>query len=862
MNSEKPRSDIHEKYIATIEQKVLSCNGVFVWADVTDGELIKLRQYTPEDAYREPAKDMDMLYDMFKEYGFVNEDGKYIADIFSRKALKAYFEEGHHDFLTQWTGKDNNGKKIDLEIVAELLENSANGHIEMVMQVYSANYSEQMSNSIQKNILFVQNVSAERDSLLLALRPFFDITVADTCEEAEKMLKESDNYHLILLDLDSEGEDVFAFIHKNRGERPLTPQVVLTDGTIAQEVRAVETGVSELQSKPVNPTLLKHRITNVLQKQEMLIRVQRRSESRDNVTGLLRRESFITVVRELISNSGGGDFVMMCMDGIGFKMVNTRYGTKMGDQVLKSIADRMNHAMDNSISIKMRNRADRFYAVVPNDRQLLDNILTAFENTDYGLPFPIVIRIGLYVIDHREEQIESVMNKALLAMESLKNEIKRTVAWYEDSMMDEAMLRQKILEELPTAMKEKQLVPYFQPKYDYLEKRWIGAEALIRWIHPQMGFLSPGRFIPLLEKSGNIREVDLYFLEQVCICQRQWKDANIGTLRVSVNFSQMDFGTEDFTSQVFDVLDKYQLTGEDIRFEITETAYMNDPEKLIAFVEYAHERGFLVDMDDFGSGYSSLSMLDKMHVDALKLDMNMTAMHTEQDRKEHIVGAIVRMAGWLKMETVGEGVETKEQADYLSNLGCTYMQGYYFSRPLPQEAYRDVLSECSGNINGEKVKRGVEHGITMSNKAVFSSEDIGNFLQSVGHIFPLVISQNYTKNQYYIMEGDHFDTKAMQSRGTYDDLIENAIRTFHPEDRQAFSDMFNMQAVFEAYNSGQTMLNHIGRQLSDKGEYHWIRTKVVMYEDKNGDLKGYTLSRNVDEEVAKGQAEVDDEIRV
>lgn len=250
-----------------------------------------------------------------------------------------------------------------------------------------------------------------------------------------------------------------------------------------------------------------------------------------------------------------------------------------------------------------------------------------------------------------------------------------------------------IIDDAIAAMQQGQLVPYFQPKYNYATKQWCGAEALVRWIHPDLGFLPLDLFIPVFEKSGRITQLDLYIFEKVCAYQKKWKELKIPVLQVSVNFSQIDFAEKEFTDRVMDILKRYGMTCQDIRFEITETACAQSKNNIHEFINYVHEENFSIDMDDFGSGYSCLNMLDEIHVDSIKLDMNMTRKAGADRRSNNILKAVASLVRELGIDIYAEGVETKKQADYLFEIGCSYMQGYYFSKPLSPIAYQELLEK-------------------------------------------------------------------------------------------------------------------------------------------------------------------------
>ena len=249
----------------------------------------------------------------------------------------------------------------------------------------------------------------------------------------------------------------------------------------------------------------------------------------------------------------------------------------------------------------------------------------------------------------------------------------------------------RMIEEAQKAMEQGVIIPYFQPKYDYAAKQWCGAEALIRWIHPEFGFLPLDFFIPVCEKSGQMPSLDLYILERVCMYQHRWKNLKLPAWQVSVNFSQIDFAEPGFVDQVLSILKRYQITERDIRFEITETACARCKNYITEFIRRVHEEKFCVDMDDFGSGYSTFHMLDEIRVDAVKLDANMIRKAGADRRSNKILRAVTRLAHELDMEIIAEGIETKMQADYLFEIGCRFMQGYYFSKPLSPDAYQQLM---------------------------------------------------------------------------------------------------------------------------------------------------------------------------
>ena len=232
---------------------------------------------------------------------------------------------------------------------------------------------------------------------------------------------------------------------------------------------------------------------------------------------------------------------------------------------------------------------------------------------------------------------------------------------------------------------------YYQPKYDPSTNKLRGAEALIRWQNDDMGFVPPGRFIPIFEKSGFITEIDHYMLEHVARDQKAWLDKGFECVPVSVNVSRAHFIESDLAEQIRDIVDKAGTPHKYIEIELTESAFFDDKKALISTITRLKEYGFAVSMDDFGSGYSSLNSLKDMPLDVLKLDAEFFRGDSQGDRGEIVVSEAIKLAKSLNMRTVAEGVEVKEQVDFLASQGCDMIQGYYFAKPMPKEDYEQRM---------------------------------------------------------------------------------------------------------------------------------------------------------------------------
>lgn len=263
-------------------------------------------------------------------------------------------------------------------------------------------------------------------------------------------------------------------------------------------------------------------------------------------------------------------------------------------------------------------------------------------------------------------------------------------------MMDqnnEQIIIELVKEEFTSALKEKQFVAYFQPQYNHSTGMMIGAEALVRWIHPKRGMISPGVFIPVLEETRQIIELDFYIFEYTCAYIRRLIDEGVHIVPISTNFSRDDIFEDGFVERLEKIRNTYDVPVNYLRVELTETVAMKHEKEVNAIIEKLNAFGYLVEMDDFGSGYSSLNVLKDISFDIIKLDMKFMSSVTQNNRAGIILNSIVKMAHWLNMPIIAEGVETKEQSNFLRSIGCDYIQGFLYSKPLAEEDFYKLLKE-------------------------------------------------------------------------------------------------------------------------------------------------------------------------
>ncbi len=288
--------------------------------------------------------------------------------------------------------------------------------------------------------------------------------------------------------------------------------------------------------------------------------------------------------------------------------------------------------------------------------------------------------------------LERDYNNACAARATLDETDGPAIAYFTEQMMDEQIWEDRVRERQMAALLNEEFLVYYQPKYNPADDKLTGAEALIRWQSPEFGFISPGRFIPIFEKNGFITEIDHYMIRHVARDQKRWHDAGYNCVPVSVNVSRAHFVEEDLAEQIRDIVDSEGAPHELIELELTESAFFDDKKALVSTISKLKSYGFAVSMDDFGSGYSSLNSLKDLPLDVLKLDAEFFRGNADDERSEIVISETIRLAQALNMRTVAEGVEIKDQVDFLAKQGCDMIQGYFYAKPMPGSEYEQRMN--------------------------------------------------------------------------------------------------------------------------------------------------------------------------
>lgn len=548
---------------------------------------------------------------------------------------------------------------------------------------------------MQRRIMIVDDNEMNRDMLREMLHREYDIIEADDGIEALRLMEHaSESISAVLLDILMPRMDGYEVLAHMRGSETMSQiPVIVTTGNTEEgaEVKALALGANDFITKPYNPEIIRHRLSNTISLREKAAIIN--ATKTDALTGLYSRAAFFEIVEEMVSKHEPGYYVMACFDIDKFKVINDQYGSAKGDEVLKYIADAFLEGFGQSGGVCCRIMADNYAILYPRsfmESEEIEEIRRKAETLDGSIP-PITFSIGRYIVDDIKLSPSAMYDRASMAKTSIKGRFDVHIAIYDESMRNLMLREQEIIGEMRQALENRQFEVWFQPQYNHATKALVGAEALVRWRHPDRGLISPGIFIPIFEKNGFIYEMDKYVWEQTCIALKHWTEAGFELLPISVNISRYDIHRDDLIEVISGLVSRYDIPVSMLRLEITESVFSQSSDRIIYVVREFQRLGFTMEIDDFGSGYSSLNTLKDVPADVVKLDMRFLEGDGQTGRGGNILESIVRMTRWLGMSVIAEGVETIEQADFLKSIGCIYVQGYLYAKPMLLEDYENLL---------------------------------------------------------------------------------------------------------------------------------------------------------------------------
>lgn len=416
----------------------------------------------------------------------------------------------------------------------------------------------------------------------------------------------------------------------------------------------------------------------------------------DTLTGAKNLHHFEMKARELLDDNRDLPYAVICFDIVNFRYMNEGYGHEKADAILTALVKAANESFSYNETFS-RISADKFVCLAIDDgrdkarKEFVEERVNRYANT-IAVNYPIRIKSGFYVITDYTEQIPSMIDKADLARKSITGESKKLFAYYEDSLIEETRRREYIESQMEEALENGEFVPYLQPKWDMIEDRIAGAEALVRWIKPDGSMIYPNDFIPIFEKNGFVEKLDFYMLESICKYVRRLLDEGKPVYPVSINQSRYLLHNKAYVRMVQDILLKYEIPKDYVELELTETVFFLERDHMVSVMSKLKDINVMLSIDDFGSGFSSLNLLKDIPFDVLKIDRGFLDETATSKASRWILLKIVEMAEGLGVKVVCEGVETKEQAEMLKEIGCHIAQGYLYAKPMPITQFEETYN--------------------------------------------------------------------------------------------------------------------------------------------------------------------------
>ncbi|MEG2652955.1 MAG: EAL domain-containing protein, partial [Ruthenibacterium sp.] len=562
--------------------------------------------------------------------------------------------------------------------------------------------------SALKTILVVDDTVINRTVLTKIISGVYPVLEAENGQDALALLSEHrDEIAAVMLDLVMpvmDGYAVLEAIQKNDCYKNLPIVVTTSSNNHENERKALSLGAWDFVAKPYDAQIILFRLKNAIDRSQLtaLKQLQYLAEY-DSLTGIYNKTKFFDATREMLDANRGESFVFLRFDVDRFQLINSFFGTAEGDKLLIYIAKEMaKDAAKCEKSTYGRIESDVVALCVPYKKDEVETMVRQSKETlaQFNENYDIVPSIGIYVMDDPAISVEEMYNRATLAAKTCKGNYVDFYAYYDGSMSAALESEQEITNEMNAALAGGQFQIYLQPQYNIHTSLPCGAEALVRWLHPKKGMLSPDRFIPLFERNGFIAKLDCYVWEQACKCLHGWMAQGGVPYPLSVNISRVNVYNPNLVEMLVELVKRYQLSPALLHLELTESAYTDNPVAMKKVMAQLHAQGFTIMMDDFGSGYSSLSLLKDIVIDILKIDMQFLSVTEFPGRGENIIASVIRMAKWLNIPVIAEGAETIEQVDFLRSVGCDYVQGYYFARPMPVEQYEQLCSRLPPDPQG------------------------------------------------------------------------------------------------------------------------------------------------------------------
>ena len=707
----------------------------------------------------------------------------------------------------------------------------------------------------ENTVLIVDDEKVNRLNLKKILEDSYEIVEAENGQQAIDILeKESGRISAIVLDLImpvSNGYDFMKVYAKSKTFGTIPVVIATIAGDVETEKACLELGAWDFVGKPYDSKIIKFRIKNVIDRSQHQMSKELRYRSQySELTAIYNMTTFYYYTRQMLNRYPEEKFAFIRLDIEKFRLVNAFFGREEGNALLKYVAEylREQEKQYRHISFGHMN-ADAFSVCMAYDD--LKEIHEFMKKTnrmiaEYPLDFELVMTYGIYLVDDPKLSVGEMYECANLASKKCKEMYTiQNYAFFEAKIREEVAKEQRIVNNMRGALKGNEFILYLQPKYELQSNTLAGAEVLVRWIDPERGMISPGDFIPVFEQNGFIMKLDYYVWEKTCQLLRRWLDEGRNPYPISVNVSRVSLYNPRLAEVLGDLVKQYDIPPRLLQLELTESAYTTNQQSTKAIMSTLQQMGFCILMDDFGSGYSSLNVLKDIEVDVLKIDMKFLSNTENEARSENILAAVVRMAKWLNLPVIAEGVERKEQVLFLRSIGCEFVQGYYFAKPMPVEEYEEIAFSDNNHFEelADKTKQETDEiwSSTSQLELLFS-----NMLQAVAvYEYGEKIEVLRVNNAYYDMFGFNDINDIQKSLSQNDEGNQKRFVS-------AFEEAVRTKGVSEC---------EVKRHVGDREIWVQIRLKYMnQVGDKHiiyGYLSDITEQKEIDDELQKYRQAID-----
>ena len=540
-------------------------------------------------------------------------------------------------------------------------------------------------NKLKRYILIADDEYINQEILKEILSSQYEALIANNGLEVMRTLEESTKpISLILLDLNMPLMDGFSVIKRiKKSDIYKDIPIIVITGDKNSELEALTLGAVDFITKPFVNEIIMARVNRSIELSEKRIIVS--TAERDELTGCYNKPVFMEYAERLDKYGNGEAKDMIVLNISHFHLYNELYGKEEGDKALIYISNILKDIALVNDGIVSRIQDD-YFALYVNHLEDYDKVIDYIhkELKEKYNASNIQVRLGIYHSNKKDESIEDIIDRAKMVCDEIRGVNKKYYNIYSEDYQKNQLFKERLNHDFEKAIENHEFSVYFQPKISIQGDSYTlsSAEALVRWIHPELGFISPGMFIPLFEENGNIKILDQYVWREAAKQMREWYLKYNIMLPVSINVSRIDMFDPKVVDIITSIAKENEIEPKNLYLEITESGYNNETNQIIGIIDELRNRGFKIEIDDFGSGYSSLNTLATLSFDVLKLDMKFVKDMFKNDKTLKMVGIVSDIAKYLNVKLIAEGVEEKNQLDKLKELKYDIIQGYYFSKPV------------------------------------------------------------------------------------------------------------------------------------------------------------------------------------